>query len=110
MGEELILSRNRFIMRLLEQNFARVDGPGLKDGKRIFYDVWGGNLDVDEGVRVRIAFDRKFLSEPSNEFARTTLQALRKTKVRLYRSERTISSHGGAVEAGDEIRIGEDPS
>jgi hypothetical protein len=84
MGEELVLARNRFILRLLEQNFIRVEGPSLEDGNRLLYDVWKRNRDHEDQCRVRIAFDRKFLSEPNNEFARAALQALREAKRRLH--------------------------
>lgn len=81
MGEELVLSRNRFILRLLEQNFLRVDGPRFEDGKNVFYDVWTRSRDKR---CVRIAFDHAFLSEPSNDFARATLEALRQAKGMLH--------------------------
>ncbi len=78
MGEERVLMRSRFILRLLEQNFLRVDGPWFEEGKRVFYDVWG-----QDECRVRMTFDREFLSERDNDFARTTLETLREAKEML---------------------------
>jgi hypothetical protein len=84
MGEELVLARNRFILRLLEQNFVGVEGPLLEDGNFVLYDVWKRSRDSEGEHRVRIAFDRRLLGEPDNGFARTALQVLREAKERLH--------------------------
>jgi hypothetical protein len=104
MGEELVLARNRFIMRLLEQNFVRVDGPRFEDGKSIFYEV---------GTRgrckhsVRIAFDLAFLSEPDNEFARVTLEALRDAKGLLHEGSRRVEGRSAMPSFAEKVQIGE---
>jgi hypothetical protein len=110
MGEELVLARNRFILRLLEQNFIRVEGPSLEDGNRILYDVWKRSRDLEDECRVRIAFDRKFLGEPNNDFARAAIQALREAKRKLH--TRGGTTHGQRVLGGftvdNEVRMGSD--
>jgi len=95
MGEVLVLSRNRFIRRLLEQNFIRVDGPRLEDGNVIYYEVWRQCGDPEDACSVRIAFDRKFLSKPANEFARTTIRVVREAKGML--------NAGGGTVVGPEV-------
>ena len=86
MGEELVLSRNRFILRLLKQNFVHVDGPRLEglEPKNIQYEVGRPAGDLRGRDRVRIAFGQRFLSEPDNDFARIALRALREAKGMLH--------------------------
>lgn len=95
MGDELLLTRNQFILGLLKQNFVRVEGPRLEDGEnRISYEVWNRGPDPDRDHSVRIAFEVEFLKEPGNDFARTALQVLRRAKWRLR------SAPGTRVDAG----------
>jgi len=86
MGEELVLSRNRFILRLLRQNFLYVDGPRLEalEPKNIQYAVGRPAGDLRDRSRVRIVFGGRFLSEPDNDFARVAIQALREAKGMLH--------------------------
>ena len=84
MGDELVLTRNRFILRLLRQNFAHVEGPRFEDESHITYDVWNRRRDPDDEDCVRIAFNRGFLREAGNDFARATLQVLREAKGLLH--------------------------
>jgi hypothetical protein len=100
MGEELVLARNRFILKLLKQNFVRVDGPWFEDGKSILYEVGVGRR---QKRRVRIAFDLAFLSEPDNDFARVTLKALRDAKGLLHEDARSrVQGRRGAMPSLDE--------
>lgn len=92
MGEERVLTRSRFILRLLEQNFLRVHGPWFEEGKRVFYEVWGR----DES-RVRMTFDRELLSERDNDFARITLETLRDAK-ELLRAKGLHTRHGPTMD------------
>jgi hypothetical protein len=103
MGEELVLARNRFIMRMLEQNFVRVDGPRFEDGKSIFYEVRTGRRHKRS---VRIAFDLAFLSEPDNEFARVTLEALRDAKGLLHEGARKVQGRRAMPSFGEKVQIG----
>jgi hypothetical protein len=86
MGEELVLSRNRFILRLLKQNFAHVDGPRFEgfDSGSVRYEVGRPVGDLWDRNRVRIAFGQRFLREPANDFARVALQVLREAKGMLH--------------------------
>jgi len=88
MGEELVLVRNRFILRLLRQNFAHVEGPRLEDENSIAYDVWNRSRDLEDDQCVRIAFERRFLGEADNDFAATTLHVLREAKGLLHTGRR----------------------
>ena len=63
MGDELVLTRNRFILRLLRQNFAHVEGPRFEDENHITYDVWNRRREPDDEDCVRIAFGRRFLGD-----------------------------------------------
>ena len=108
MGEELILTRNRFILDLLRQNFVRVDGPRLEDEKSIVYDVWNRKRDPGDENCVRIAFDRGFLREAGNDFARATLQALRDAKGLLHAAGGRGVRTGASKEKGEAALFGDD--
>ncbi len=78
MGEGIFEVRSRFIRRLLEQNFVAVRGPRVvEEEKRVYFDVWKSSRSER---CVHIAFDFDFLSEAGNDFARTTLEALKDAK------------------------------
>ncbi len=94
MGEELIFRRNQFIVRLLRQNFGCVEGPRFGGGNFVFYDVWKETRDSEQGNRVRIVFTRELLAEAENDFARTTLQALRNAKSVLQQRQRGMRGSG----------------
>jgi len=80
MNDRLLQSRNRSILRLLRQNFPRVEGPLLDRSNRVFYRVWPDGASPEDRPGVEIEFPSGFLGEPGEEFGRCALEALRKAK------------------------------
>ena len=80
MNDRLLQSRNRSILRLLRQNFPRVEGPVLDQPNRVFYRVWPKGCSPEDRPGVEIEFPSGFLGEPGEEFGRCALEALRRTK------------------------------
>ncbi len=80
MNDGLLQSRNRSMLRLLRQNFPKVEGPLTDQPNRVFYRVWPEGASPEGRLGVEIEFPSGFLGEPGEEFGRCALEALRRTK------------------------------
>jgi len=72
-------------------------------GYSIFYDARRRSRDE---CRVRIAFDRELLRERDNDFARTTLEALREAKGMLRAGAGGVTMQEAMKEWDEKEQIG----
>ena len=107
-SENLVLSRNRLIRRLFEQNFALVEGPCFDDPNGVHYDVSSRETDNERMRRVCIEFQKQFLGERDSDFVQFTLDALQKAKRILYVQSGWISSQVSIRVSDAGVRIGWD--
>jgi hypothetical protein len=107
-SEDLVLSRNRLILKLFEQNFALVDGPCFDDPDGVHYDVSRRDVANERMPRVCIEFQRQFLSERDSDFVRFTLDALLKAKRILHVRSGSTGSPVAVRVSDAGVRIGWD--
>jgi hypothetical protein len=98
MDDRLLQSRARSILRLLRQNFGRVEGPLLHQPNRVLYRVWTGDAKADDPPGVEFEFPSNFLGESAREFGVLTLEALQRAKSFL-RGPKEGSRDGRSISA-----------
>ncbi len=96
-------SSTEAILRLLQHNFTKVDGPGLNNATtQVWYRVWAGGHPERVRPPVVIIFDERLLGEGNVDLPQFTLLALKKAKGYLNASldgsreerEIVVSEHG----------------
>lgn len=105
-SEDLVLSRNKLILRLFEHNFALVDGPWFDDPNGVHYDVSSREVGNERMRRVCIEFQRQLLSEQNSDFVQFTLDALQKAKRILYVQSGWVSNQVAIRVSDAGVRIG----
>ncbi len=98
MDDRLLQSRTRSILRLLRQNFQRVEGPLLDRPNRVLYRVWAHAAKANDRSGVEFEFSRDFLSEAARDFGVCTLEALQRAK-RFLGDPREASPNGRSISA-----------
>ena len=110
MNDRITQSRSRSILRLLRQNFPKVEGPVYDKTERIFYRVHSDGPSAEHQPGVEIEFPSGFLSESTDHFGTLTLEALQQAKRLLKNPNGTARQRRGiTVFRNRSVRLWNEP-
>jgi len=97
MPEDITALRDRFIKSVFLLNHLCLEGPDSPEPDRILYLAGEEGKPPAHPPRVRIAFQKTFLSDPKSEFVTITLQALRRAILQLRGGGRPPGGPGAEI-------------